>query len=31
MLRDARTAVLVKLHYGKGFTGERQEWADCAA
>lgn len=28
MLRDARTAGLVKLHCGKGFTGERQEWAD---
>lgn len=27
MLRDARTAGLVKLHCGKGFTGERQEWA----
>jgi len=31
MLRDARMAGLVKLHCGKGFTGDRQQWAvsDC--
>ena len=28
LLRDARTAGLVKLHHGKGFTGERQVWAE---
>src|SRR6056297_2569357 len=28
MLHDARTAGLVKLHCGKGFITELQEWAD---
>ena len=28
MLHDARTAGLVKLHCGKGFITEQQEWAD---
>ncbi|WP_281256108.1 hypothetical protein [Antarctobacter heliothermus] len=29
-MHDARTAGLVKLHCGKGFIAERQEWAGTA-